>query len=112
MSFDSAIDNLAIHVMIEKDGKLYNASVRAINQSLYDRMRDTEMTQGEIDEQIQKLRELRAKIIKAYAPEYSTTKTLPLTARKHVKPVGIRISNGQLDNQVDEAGLPKFRKLT
>jgi hypothetical protein len=31
MSFDSAIDNLAIHVMIEKDGKLYNASVRAIN---------------------------------------------------------------------------------
>ena len=61
--------------MIEKDGKLYNASVRAINKSLYDRMRDTEMTQGEIDEQIQKLRELRAKIIKAYAPEYSTTKT-------------------------------------
>jgi hypothetical protein len=31
MSFDSAIDNLAIHVMIEKDGKLYNASIRAIN---------------------------------------------------------------------------------
>ena len=112
MTADDAIDNLAIHVMIEKDGKLYNASVRAINKSLYDRMRDTEMTQDEIDEQIDKLRKLRAKIIKAYAPEYFTTKTLPTQAKKHVKPIGLRISNGQLDNQVDEAGLPKFRKLT
>lgn len=111
MTFEDAIDNLAVHVMIEKDGKLYNASVRAINQSLYDSMRDAGMSQDEIEEQVQKLRQLRAKIIKAYASEYSTTKKLPLTAKKHVKPIGLRISNGRLNNQTDEAGLPKFRKL-
>jgi len=44
MTFEDAIDNLAVHVMIEKDGKLYNASVRAINQSLYDNMRDAGMS--------------------------------------------------------------------
>ena len=112
MSGQNAIDNLAIHLMIEKDGKLYNASLRAINAKLYNQMADTEMTEDEINAQIEALRALRAKIIRAYAPEYSATKTLPTEAKKHVKPVGLRISNGALDNQVDEAGLPKFRKLT
>lgn len=109
----NAYDILAVHLMIEKDGKLYNASLRAIDQKLIDSMRRNGMTQEQMDEQIARLRDLRTKIINQYAPDYAASGgVLPVEARKHVKPVGLKISNGTLNNVVDSKGIPVYRSLT
>ena len=109
----NAYDALAIHLMIEKDGKLYNASLRAIDQKLIDSMRRNGMTQDQIDEQINRLRDLRTRIINQYAPDYAASGgVLPVQARKHVKPIGLKISNGTLNNVVDNNGIPIYRSLT
>lgn len=108
----SAIDNLAVHLMIEKDGKLYNTSLRAISDKLRQDMLSLGMSQEEVDNQISNLRTIRSKIIKAYAPNYFADSKLPLTAHHGVKPTNMRISNGTLNNQVSEDGVPVYRSLT
>lgn len=112
MSGRTAIENLAIHLIIEKDGKIYNSALRAITPELIDELKQIGMSQEDINQQINALRQLRQSIIQAYAPNYANNKSLPTTALKHVKPVGLRISNGSLDNQVDSNGLPVYRLLT
>lgn len=109
----NAYDILGVHLMIEKDGKLYNASLRAIDQKLIDSMRRNGMTQEQMDEQIARLRDLRTRIINQYAPDYAASGgVLPVDAKKHVKPVGLKISNGTLNNVVDSKGIPVYRSLT
>lgn len=112
MSGMTAIDNLAIHLIIEKDGKVYNTALRAITPQLIDELRQIGMSQEDVDAQVNALRQLRQSIIRAYAPNYANNKALPTTALKHVKPVGLRISNGSLNNQIDSNGLPIYRRLT
>ena len=112
MSGQSAIDNLAVHLIIEKDGVVYNTSLRAISDELRKDLAALGMSVEEVDKQIAHLRALRTKIIKSYAPNYFADGKLPLQAAKHVKPTNLRISNGSLSNQVDENGLPKYRSLT
>ena len=112
MTSSQALDNLAIHLIIEKDGIVYNASLRAISDELRKELLNIGVPVEEVDSQIEKLRALRTQIINAYAPNYFTNPTLPTTALKHVKPVGLRISNGSLDNQIDKNGLPVYRSLT
>lgn len=112
MSISDAVDELAVHLIIEKDGKVYNTSLRAITQQLRKELLGTGMLESDVAEQINKLRNFRNQIIKLYYPEFFQGKGLPSTALKHVKPVNMRISNGSLDNQVDKNGLPVFRLLT
>lgn len=112
MTNTDAVDLLAIHLIIEKDGVVYNTSLRAINDKLISEMRRAEMSDQDIQEQINKLRTLRNNIIQAYAPNYFKDKVLPTTASKHVKPINLKISNGSLDNTVDSAGIVTFRNLT
>lgn len=111
-SNEQAIDNLAVHMLIEKDGKVYNASLRAVTQELQNELARLGVLQQDIDNQILNLRTLRSKIIRAYAPQYFTTKQLPTTALKHVKPTNLRQSNGTLNNQTNEEGIPVYRKLS
>ena len=108
---DTALKNLAIHLIIEKDGIVYNTSLRAITQSLRDDLLNLGMTPEDVDAQISHLLALRTKIIKKYAPNYFTDGRLPLEAAKHVKPTNMRISNGTLNNIVDENGNPVYRHL-
>lgn len=108
---DTALKNLAIHLIIEKDGIVYNTSLRAITQSLRDDLLNLGMTPEDVDAQISHLLALRTKIIKQYAPNYFIDGRLPLEAAKHVKPTNMRISNGTLNNIVDENGNPVYRHL-
>lgn len=112
MSSADAIDNLAVHLIIEKDGKVYNASLRAITPKLRQELLGTGMTEADVETQINKLRQFRNQIIKLYYPEFFQGKALPTTVLKHVKPINMRISNGSLDNQINQQGLPEFRLLT
>lgn len=113
---NNPIDDLAIHMLIEKDGKVYNASLRAISTKLFDDLKFLGLTKEEIDSEIEQLRKLRAKIIDAYSQEYKQTGHLPTEAQRHVKATGIRISNGTLNNQkravtIDQT-VPVYRSLT
>lgn len=107
----SAIDNLAIHIIIEKDGIVYNTSLRAISDKLISDLMNQGLSQEQVNEQISGLRSLREKIIRQYAPNYNIDGKLPIEAAKHVKPTNLRISNGTLNNQTDSAGNPVFRGL-
>lgn len=107
----SAIDNLAVHLIIEKDGKVYNTSLRAISDQLRKDLLALGMNQEEVDNQINNLRSLRQRIIKSYAPNYFADGKLPIKVNKHVKPTNMRISNGTLNNQTDSNGLPIYRKI-
>ena len=106
------IDNLAVHLIIEKDGKVYNASLRAITPELRKELLSTGMTEQEVSDQINKLRTFRNQIIKQYYPQGLEGKQLPNEALKHVKPVNLRSSNGSLNNTVTSQGLPEFRLLS
>jgi hypothetical protein len=134
----TSVDTLAIHLIIEKDDKVYNTSLRAIDQALKDTLdRDHAYVRSqltsvgivpeEVDEimaeyeadrtrQIDQLRMLRYDIVRAYAPDFTQTGILPTTAAKNVKPTGLRTSNGRFNPQrrVNEQGVtvPVFRKLT
>lgn len=107
----SAIDNLAIHIIIEKDGIVYNTSLRAISDKLISDLLNQGLSQEQVNEQISGLRSLREKIIRQYAPNYGIDGKLPVEAAKHVKPTNLRISNGTLNNQTDSNGNPVFRGL-
>ena len=107
----SAIDNLAIHIIIEKDGVIYNTSLRAISDKLISDLLNQGLSQEQVNEQISGLRSLREKIIRQYAPNYGIDGKLPVEAAKHVKPTNLRISNGTLNNQTDSNGNPVFRGL-
>lgn len=111
MSGESAVKSLAVHIIIEKDGKVYNTSLRAISDGLRDDLINLGVDPTEVDAQIANLIALRTKIIKAYAPNYFADGKLPLEAPHHVKPTNLRISNGTLDNQSNDAGLPVYRGL-
>lgn len=112
MTQGQALDNLAVHLIIEKDGKVYNTSLRAISDQLRKDLLALGMKQEDVDAQIEALRALRTKIIKSYAPNYFIDGKLPLQAAKQAKPTNMRISNGLLNNQIDENGNPSFRSLT
>lgn len=109
------VDDLAIHMLIEKDGKVYNASLRAINDKLKDDLRYLGLTKEEVDKEIDQLRQLRSRIIDSYSDEYARTGHLPTKALKHVKARNLRISNGTLNNQkravsMDQS-VPVYRSL-
>lgn len=108
---DTALKNLAVHLIIEKDGKVYNTSLRAITQQLRDDLLKLGMSPEDVDAQISHLLALRTKIIKQYAPDYFSNGKLPLEAAKHVKPTNMRISNGTLNNIIDWNGNPVYRHL-
>ena len=112
MSEQEAIDNLAIHLIIEKDGKVYNTSLRAITPELRKELLGAGMTEEDIETQINKLRTFRNQIIRQYAPQFFQGKGLPSKPLKHVKPVNLRTSNGSLNNQVNAQGLPQFQLLS
>lgn len=112
MTSADAIDMLAVHLIIEKDGNVYNTELRAITPRLKEELRSAGMTDSDIEEQINKLRTFRNQIIKQYYPEFFQGKALPSVPLKHVKPVNMRNSNGSLNNQVNAQGLPEFRLLT
>lgn len=111
MSGDTALKSLAVHLIIEKDGKVYNTSLRAISDQLKQDLLSLGMSTEEVDEQINHLLALRTKIIKQYAPNYFSDNKLPLEAAKHVKPTNLRISNGSLNNIIDQNGNPVYRHL-
>ena len=74
----SAIDNLAIHIIIEKDGVVYNTSLRAISDKLISDLLNQGLSQEQVNEQISGLRSLREKIIRQYAPNYGIDGKLPI----------------------------------
>lgn len=73
------------------------------------------LTSAEMREQIDRLKAARNAIIDKYC---STSQdgviTIPTTIKKNVRPSSsnICVSNGRINNQVDEFGIPVFRSLT
>lgn len=110
------IDDLAVHMLIEKDGKVYNTSLRAVSRNLMDDLKFLGLSKEDIDSEIDALRKLRARIIDVYSQDYKKTGYLPTTALKHVKTVNAKISNGTLNNQkrqvTAESRVPVYRSLT
>nr|DAW31995.1 MAG TPA: hypothetical protein [Caudoviricetes sp.] len=50
MSGDTALKSLAVHLIIEKDGKVYNTSLRAISDQLKQDLLSLGMSTEEVDE--------------------------------------------------------------
>lgn len=104
------VADLAVHVVIEKDGVVYVASLRT-PQKAQEELTRLHVSQEEITKDLDNLIRLRTKIIQAYCSNYQNDAKLPSTIRKDVKPGNLRISNGQIANQKDGV-TPKYRKLT
>lgn len=109
-------DDLAVHMLIEKDGKVYNTSLRRIDDALREDLKYLGLTQDEVESELNALRKLRKEIIDKYDASYFNTGALPTEALKHVKPVGLRVSNGTLNTQKRivsmESSVPVYRKMT
>lgn len=104
------IADLAVHMIIEKDGVVYTASLRTVSRAQSE-LRELCVSEEDAQKDLDKLMRLRARIIEAYCNNYQNDPTLPSKPRKDVKAVNLRISNGQINNQ-KENNLPKYRKLT
>lgn len=104
------IADLAVHMIIEKDGVVYTASLRTVSRAQQE-LRELGVSEEETQKDLNNLMRLRTKIIEAYCNNYQNDPTLPSKPRKDIKPVNVRISNGQINNQ-KENNLPKYRKLT
>ena len=125
-----SLDNLAIHLIIEveEDGKklIYNAALRTPDRAIqimdhwYSQNPNVteERKRQLINDEVNRLRELRRQIIieyvNRYVPDYfqkGSRTTLPTTAQKDVVPTGLRISNGSINNTYDSEDNPVFRSL-
>lgn len=107
---NSAINNAAMHLILEKDGVVYTASLRTPQRAEYE-LRDLGATRENIDKQIEELISLRKQILFAYAPNYTNGQPLPNNPNKDCKPSNLRISNGTINN-IKKDEQPVFRKLT
>lgn len=125
-----SIDTLAVHIIIEKteNGKklIYNAALRTPDKAMqilkgwYNDNDSISQSKKNtlINDQINRLRDLRREIIMSYintyAPDYlqkDSKSTLPTVAVDGVKPKGLRISNGSINNTKNGKD-PIFRSLT
>lgn len=104
------IGDLAIHMIIEKDGVVYTASLRTTAKA-QEELRRLGVQEDKASEDLNKLTRLRSRIIEAYCSNYQNDATLPSVPKKTVKPVQLRISNGSISNQKDGL-VPIWRKLT
>lgn len=104
------IADLAVHMIIEKDGVVYTASLRTVSRAQQE-LKELGVSDDNTQKDLDNLMRLRTRIIEAYCNNYQNDPTLPSKPRKDVKPVNLRISNGQINNQ-KENNLPKYRKLT
>lgn len=123
-------DLLAIHMIIEKEENgqtnVYNCALRDVSRAeqilkeWFDQRDDLTPLEKKklIAGEISKLRTLRRNIItqyvNTYAPDYfgNPKASLPTTAMDGVRPTGLRISNGSINNTVDGQDNPVFRPLT
>lgn len=70
-------------------------------------------TESQIDEQIQKLKEVRNEIIDAYcSKDENGNYIIPTEVIDSVKPSDFDISNGKIDNVIDESEMHVFRNLS
>ena len=109
-TIDSAVNNAAIHMIIEKDGVVYTTSLRTPQRAEYE-LRELGVNRKNIDNELEVLSLFRKQIIQTYAPNYINGEPLPSTPRKDCKPINLRISNGTINN-IKQNEQPVFRKLT
>lgn len=109
-TIDSAVNNAAIHMVIEKDGVVYTTSLRTPQRAEYE-LRELGVNRQNIDNELEALSLFRKQIIQTYAPNYINGEPLPSTPRKDCKPINLRISNGTINN-IKQNEQPVFRKLT
>ena len=107
---ESAVNNAAIHMIIEKDGVVYTVSLRTPQRAEYE-LRELGVNKDNRDKEVEALALFRRQIIDAYAPNYSNGEPLPNNVKKDCKPTNIRITNGTINN-IKNGEQQEFRKLT
>lgn len=107
---ESAVNNAAIHMIIEKDGVVYTVSLRTPQRAEYE-LRELGVNQDNRSKEVEALSLFRRQIIDVYAPNYSNGEALPNNPRKDCKPTNIRITNGSINN-IKNGEQQEFRKLT
>lgn len=110
-TIDSAVNNAAIHLILEKDGVVYTVSIRTPQRAEYE-LRELGINKDNISKEIEALCLFRRQVIDAYAPNYTKGQKLPTIADKSCKPTNVRISNGSINNVRNEQDEHEFRKLT
>lgn len=101
----------AIHLVLEDTDGVMIASLRTpdyVDKEIASGNYNSEQVQ-QLQEQKEKLIEIRQQIVNAYL---GSNKTIPTTIIKSVKPAKLRISNGEFNNQKSPEGAPVRRKLT
>lgn len=101
----------AIHLVLEDTDGVMIASLRTpdyVDREIASGNYNSEQIQ-QLQKQKEKLIEIRQQIVNAYL---GSSKTIPTTVIKSVKPAKLRISNGEFNNQKSPEGAPIRRKLT